>query len=109
MVDCNDMDTMVGFWGELLALEVKARYPGYVFMSRLSEGGAALAFQQVPESRTEKNRLHLDLIADDREAFVARVLELGGTRVEDHEIGDGFHWTVLSDPEGNVFCVTEPE
>ncbi len=36
--------------------------------------------------------------------MIARVLELGGSRIEDHEIM-GFHWTVLGDPEGNEFCV----
>ncbi len=36
--------------------------------------------------------------------MIARVLDLGGSRVEDHEI-QGFHWTVLADPEGNEFCV----
>lgn len=105
MVDCNDMDGMVAFWGDLLGLEEKARYPGYVFMSRVSEGGPALAFQRVPEPRLGKNRIHLDLTADDPEAFVARVIDLGGTRVEDHQVGD-FHWTVLADLEGNAFCVT---
>lgn len=106
MVDCNDLDRMVAFWGELLDLEPVAHYPGYVFMSKVSENGPALAFQQVPEPRAGKNRLHLDLVADDPEGCVARVIELGGSRVEDHELDDGFHWTVLTDPEGNVFCVT---
>lgn len=106
MIDCNDMDGMVDFWGSLLGLEVKARYPEFVFMSRMSENGPALAFQLVPEPRVGKNRIHLDLTAENPEALIARVIELGGERVEDHELDDGFHWTVLSDPEGNVFCVS---
>jgi len=106
MVDCTDIDAMVVFWGDLLGLDVRARYPEYVFMSRVSDGGPALAFQRVPELRAGKNRIHLDLTADDPEAFIAHVVELGGTRVEDHQMGD-FHWTVLADLEGNVFCVTK--
>lgn len=106
MVDCNDLDAMVAFWGELLGLEVAARYPNYVFMSRTSESGSALAFQLVPEPRVGKNRLHLDLVADDQNAFADRVVELGGARVERHTLDDGFSWTVLADPEGNVFCVS---
>ena len=108
MIDCNDLDSMVAFWGEILGLEPKVRYPGYVFMSRVSAGGPALAFQKVAEPRVGKNRIHLDLTAADPAAFITRVIELGGSRVEDHEM-DGFHWTVLSDPEGNVFCVSEAE
>jgi catechol 2,3-dioxygenase-like lactoylglutathione lyase family enzyme len=105
MIDCNDLDTMVGFWKEILDLEEKVRHPGYVWLGRLGEKGPALAFQQVPEPRQGKNRIHLDLATEDPQAFTARVLELGGSKVADHESA-GFHWSVLADPEGNVFCVS---
>lgn len=105
MVDCNDIEKMVSFWSALLDLREAGRYPSYVWLSPLSEGGPALAFQKVPEEPVGKNRLHLDLSAADPAAFRQRVIELGGGHVADHEI-QGFHWTVLSDPEGNVFCVT---
>jgi predicted enzyme related to lactoylglutathione lyase len=75
-----------------------------VWLEPASEGAPALAFQQVPDPTPGRNRVHLDFGAEDREVTVARVLELGGSRVEDHEIM-GFHWTVLADPEGNEFCV----
>ena len=104
MLDCTDPDVLVAFWGEVLGLEEKARYPNFVWMSRISDGGPALAFQVVPESKTVKNRMHLDLTVADREEFAARVLDLGGARVADHEV-DGFHWTVMADPEGNEFCI----
>lgn len=108
MVDCNDLEGMVAFWGEVLGLESKGRHGGYVWMSSIGENGPALAFQQVPEPPVGKNRLHLDLISSDPDSLVAKVIELGGSRVEDHEM-EGFHWTVLSDPEGNVFCVAAGE
>lgn len=105
MIDCNDLDTMATFWKETLGLEEKARYPKYVWLGRVSEKGPALAFQQVPEPRVGKNRIHLDLAAVDLNAFTERVISLGGSKVEDHEMGD-FTWSVLADPEGNVFCVS---
>jgi catechol 2,3-dioxygenase-like lactoylglutathione lyase family enzyme len=108
MLDCNDLEGEVAFWKEILGLEEKMRFPDYVFLSRLGEKGPRLAFQQVPEAKAVKNRLHLDLVAEDREALVARVLELGGTRLADHETG-GFHWTVMGDPEGNEFCIAPKE
>ena len=108
MFDCNDLEGEVAFWKEILGLEEKMRFPGYVFLSRLGEKGPRLAFQQVPEAKAVKNRLHLDLMAEDREVLVARVLELGGTRLADHEMG-GFHWTVMGDPEGNEFCIALKE
>jgi predicted enzyme related to lactoylglutathione lyase len=105
MLDCNDLGRQVAFWKEILGLEVKQRFPAFIFLSRMGGEGPSLALQKVPEAKTVKNRMHLDLAADDREALVARVLELGGTRLADHKMG-GFHWTVMGDPEGNEFCVT---
>lgn len=107
MIDCNDIDAMAEFWTKALDLEVKVRYPSYIWLSRLSDGGPALALQKVPEARSGKNRIHLDLVAEDPEAFTANILAIGGSRVEGHEMS-GFHWSVLADVEGNVFCVTKP-
>lgn len=108
VVDCNDLDAMVDFWGKLLDLEVAARYPQFVFMSRMNGDGPSLAFQLVPEEKTVKNRAHLDLAGADREAIVAKVVELGGAKLADHEIG-GFHWTTCADLQGNEFDVADAE
>lgn len=62
-----------------------------------------LLFVPVPEAKSVKNRLHLDLRPDDQAAEVARFLELGATHAD---IGQGEQpWVVLLDPEGNEFCV----
>ncbi|MDJ0665166.1 MAG: VOC family protein [Acidimicrobiia bacterium] len=105
MIDCNDLDGMVSFWSRLLGLEAKARYPDYVWLDRMSETGPALAFQRVSEPRQGKNRLHLDLVDENLEEIEKRVIKLGGAKIDDRSMGD-FHWKVLADPEGNVFCVT---
>jgi hypothetical protein len=60
-----------------------------------------LFFQLVPESKVVKNRVHLDLSADDPAAEIARLTELGATVAAEHE-----HLTVLLDPDGNEFCVS---
>lgn len=104
MLDCNDLDKTATFWTTLLDLEVKERYPAFVFLSHMSGQGPGLALQRVPEQKVMKNRMHLDLVAHDPKAVIARVIELGGSRVADHEM-DGFHWTIMADPEGNEFCV----
>ena len=108
MLDCNDLDKQAAFWKEILGLEEKMRFPDYIFLSRLSAKGPRLALQQVPEAKAVKNRMHLDLATPDPEALIARVLQLGGTRLADHEM-EGMHWTVMGDPEGNEFCVTPAE
>lgn len=62
-----------------------------------------ILFLRVPEDKAVKNRLHLDLRPDDQAAEVARLEELGATRVD---IGQGeVTWVVMADPEGNEFCV----
>ena len=68
--------------------------------------GRRLLFQRVPEARTVKNRLHLDVHAgpERREAEVERLAGLGATVLR--EVAEqGGTWTVLTDPEGNEFCV----
>jgi glyoxalase superfamily protein len=64
--------------------------------------GASLCFQQVPETKRGKNRVHLDLRSDDRRAEVQRLVRLGASVHADHE-----RHTVMLDPEGNEFCVVE--
>jgi predicted enzyme related to lactoylglutathione lyase len=63
-----------------------------------------LVFVPVPESKSVKNRLHLDLAPDDRDAEVARLEGLGARRVQVGQTPDN-SWVVLADPEGNEFCV----
>jgi Glyoxalase-like domain len=69
-------------------------------------GAARLLFERVPEPKPVKNRVHLDLIPDTtREEEVARLLALGATQGDDHRRPDGSGWVILTDPEGNEFCV----
>ncbi len=108
MIDCHDPDVLLAFWSEIVGIEERLRFPGYIFGSKVPGNHIGLAFQQVPEDKTVKNRLHLDLSHPDPEAFIAVVERLGGSRLQDHDVS-GFHWTVLADPEGNEFCVTKAE
>jgi hypothetical protein len=64
-------------------------------------------FQLVPEAKTVKNRVHLDVRvgADRREAEVARLLERGATELWRASQGP-YEWVTLADPEGNEFCVS---
>ena len=61
----------------------------------------------MPEPKTVKNRVHLDLEPTDRtrDEEVERLLKIGATLVADHRRPDGTGWVVLADPEGNEFCV----
>ena len=68
--------------------------------------GPILHFNQVPEGKTGKNRLHLCLRPETtREEEVERLLGVGAAFVADFREPDGSGWAVLADPEGNEFCV----
>lgn len=90
-------------WRTLAAV----RHPGEPFDPATGTGlGRRILFQQVPEPKTAKNRLHLDLHPgpDARPATVDRLQALGATVLR-HVDEPGGSWTVMSDPEGNEFCV----
>jgi hypothetical protein len=61
-------------------------------------------FSRVPEPKATKNRIHLDVIAHDVEAEIARLISLGAARMADRE-EYGYVWTLMSDPEGNEFDI----
>ena len=108
MIDCHDPDALMDFWGEIVGIEAGMQFPDYIFSTKIPGNHIRLAFQRVPEDKTVKNRLHLDLSHKDPEALIAKVETLGGSRLQDHEVS-GFHWTVMADPEGNEFCITKAE
>ncbi|MER5635012.1 VOC family protein [Streptomyces nitrosporeus] len=68
--------------------------------------GRRLLFQDVPEAKTGKNRLHIDVHSEPGglDALVARLEGLGATRVQEVDKGPAGHWWVMRDPEGNEFC-----
>ncbi|MEE1791009.1 VOC family protein [Streptomyces sp. BE308] len=90
-------------WRDLAA----ARHPDDPYEELSGTGqGRRLLFQRVPEPKTVKNRLHIDVHAapGQRDAEVARLRELGASLLRTVEEPSG-SWLVLSDPEGNEFCV----
>ena len=99
----------VPFWTKVLGLEVKYRDDRYAYLSGLTGDGPHLAFQRVPEPKETKNRLHLDLMVEDREAFAEWVVELGGAVMEEHDHPGWPVWIVMSDPQGNEFCIYEKQ
>ncbi|WUH98665.1 glyoxalase/bleomycin resistance/dioxygenase family protein [Spirillospora sp. NBC_00431] len=68
--------------------------------------GRRLLFQDVPERKSGKNRLHIDVHSEPGglDALVARLEGLGATRVNEVDQGPAGHWWVMRDPEGNEFC-----
>ena len=109
-VDCSDALALARFWAEALGWNVYHDDDPEVLVAPtfpLRGDGPTMLFIPVPEPRTVKNRVHVDLQPSDRtrDEEVARLVDLGATLVEDHREPDGTGWVWLSDPEGNDFCV----
>lgn len=101
--DCADVDATARFWSGVFARPVEDGASQFFAAIR---GSPSLLFIKVPEPKTAKSRVHVDLAAADREAEVARLVGLGATRVADKDEW-GHRWTVLLDPEGHEFCLGE--
>ncbi|MGW5864593.1 VOC family protein [Streptomyces sp. NPDC055239] len=105
--DCSDAYRQATFWAEVLGGKISDEdFPGDPEALVTSEG-STLLFVTVPDAKTVKNRLHIDLQPQDRtrDEEVERVIGLGAKLVEDHRVPDGRGWVTLSDLEGNEFCV----
>ena len=109
MFDTNDLDTTVEFWSSFLGLNEVHRTDTYVYLDRMTADGPHLAFQLVGEPRAAKNRLHLDIRVDDREAAIAGIIAAGGAIVGDVDEPGFPAWTVVSDAAGNEFCIYESD
>lgn len=109
VIDCSDPEGLAAFWGAVLGLDVGFRLgeaPQYVQLTEAGTGAIVLVFQRVPEPKTVKNRLHLDLVVDDVEAASSRIGVLGGTGALQEDFDEyGYQWRRVADPEGNEFCL----
>lgn len=134
--DCADPDRLATFWAAALAYEKQAppeehdTWEAFLVASGVPEDewnsasavvdpegkGHRLYFQQVPESKTAKNRVHLDINVGERgapleerrakaDAEAERLVGLGATMVDPVESQYGEYWIVMNDPEGNEFCL----
>jgi Glyoxalase-like domain len=105
VIDCTDPLLVASFWSEALDLELHGPEDGELW---IEPGGDSpdILFLHVPEGKSVKDRIHLDLRPDDQAAEVERLISLGARRID---IGQGeVSWVVMADPEANEFCVLRP-
>ncbi|SRR5258708_17972293 len=108
VVDCAAPHRVAAFWAAALDWEPK-RERDYVWMSASgdpADRGLILVFVPVPEAKTVKNRVHIDVSPRgcDMAEEVERLIALGASHADVGQ-GDDVPWVVLADPEGNEFCV----
>jgi predicted enzyme related to lactoylglutathione lyase len=110
VIDVSDLDRGVSFWSAALgaAEEPVSEGSRHVYRRlRLPDCDVRVLLQKTGDAKADKERMHLDLEADDVEAEVARLEALGATRW-DHQRERGFDFWVMRDPWGNEFCVLQP-
>jgi hypothetical protein len=107
VIDCTNFDKMLFFWQEALHYVPKTPAKGgWVILRDPDQKGPNVSLNLAPIKRRRRNRIHLDLYADNRETEVERLLKIGATRHRQrYTPTDDFR--VLKDPDGNLFCVVQ--
>jgi catechol-2,3-dioxygenase len=103
--DCADAPALARFWADVLGRQVAEDSTSEHAVLLAGDGdssGPRITFNKVPEPKTVKNRLHLDLISNTFDAETERLLSLGAQRLRDLQ-GDKSRWTTFADIEGNEF------
>jgi hypothetical protein len=106
--DCADAAALARFWADVLGRQVAGGATSERAVLLAGDGGASgasgppITFNKVPEPKTVKNRLHLDLISGTFDAETERLLSLGARRLRDLQAGNA-RWTTFADIEGNEF------
>lgn len=114
-IDCADPHRLAQFWCSVLDYEIHEADDELIMIGpptgperegRPGPVPPVLTFVRVPEGKTTKNRMHIDLSPADRDQDdeVRRLLDLGAEHTDVGQ-GDDVSWVVLADPEGNEFCV----
>jgi Glyoxalase-like domain len=109
VLDCAHPDALAPFWAAATGWEVHESLPEFASLRAPGGTGPFLELLQVPDAKTTKNRLHVDVAPPkdgDAEAEARNLEAVGAIRAD---IGQGdVTWIVLADPEGNEFCVLSP-
>jgi catechol 2,3-dioxygenase-like lactoylglutathione lyase family enzyme len=104
-IDCADAPALARFWADVLGRQVAEHSTSehaVLLPGDGDTGGPRITFNKVPEPKTVKNRVHLDLISDTFDAETERLLSLGARRLRDLQ-RDESRWTTFADIEGNEF------
>jgi hypothetical protein len=103
--DCVDPGGLSAFWSEVTGYQQTTVRDDFAALAAPDARGVrGILFWKVPEPKSAKSRLHVDLASRDPDDEVRRLIGLGARKVARHE-GNGTIWTVMLDPEGNEFCI----
>jgi predicted enzyme related to lactoylglutathione lyase len=104
-IDANDPDRLASFWAELLGTRVDEVSDGGRFVFLAAAHGHILSFQRVPEAKSGKNRVHLDVRVEDLGAATEAIVSIGGAWDGNERTFEDARWRTILDPEGNEFDI----
>jgi len=106
VLDCSDPEKLMEFWRQALDYRVYYSDGSVAILVPDETNASPLVLQQVPEPKPGKNRMHVDIVADEIEPEIKRFEALGARRLHDgvRSLGET-RWVTLADPEDNEFCV----
>jgi catechol 2,3-dioxygenase-like lactoylglutathione lyase family enzyme len=110
VIDCSDLARSAEFWTGALGYVRDGVASGrYQSLLPADGRGTEVLLQRVPEDKSGKNRVHLDLRTRQLEPELERLTALGAERLTGLPISEaGWRWHILADPDGNEFCVLQP-
>jgi predicted enzyme related to lactoylglutathione lyase len=114
VIDAHDLPGLARFWSQVLGWQILSEREREVVIGTGVDAPVGICLMPAGEEKSVKNRVHLDLNPggaagpDDREAEIQRIIALGARHVDIGQTGDE-SWTVLTDPEGNEFCILRPK
>ncbi|HKA84033.1 MAG TPA: VOC family protein [Acidimicrobiales bacterium] len=108
VLDCADPQRLAEFWAPALGYANLGMVGSYALLLPDGRPGPKLLLQRVPEPKSAKNRMHLDIDASDIEGEATRLEALGARRIRAAQVQEhGTAWILMADPEGNEFCVCD--
>jgi predicted enzyme related to lactoylglutathione lyase len=109
VIDCADPVRLAGFWSTAAGWTIRESGSDFAALRSAADQGPYLEMLRVPDRKSVKNRIHVDVAPPsdgDSRSEAAHLAEIGATLAD---VGQGdVTWVVLSDPEGNEFCVLSP-
>ena len=106
VINCENPQRLAEFWTRALEMDVLEDHGSFVLLGRRGSP-VTLGLQRVPEPHIGKNRVQFDIHGESRDVAVQRLVDLGAAlQGEQRPPGLNLVWTVLTDPDGNEFCIT---
>ena len=103
VIDCSNPEALARFWQALIGGEVAVESPDWVVLDG-DDDGFYIGFQRVPEAKSCKNRVHLDVEVDDLVTAVDEAEQLGARKLGAVIEEEDGAFQIMADPGGNEFC-----